>query len=62
MVGVLLLAYALVWKRYREEWFFWFLVIYGFIAFGVFPFFGIPVGLFFIVYCLTKRSEFLKHT
>lgn len=61
-VGLVLLVISLASSRYRSEWFFWFLVIYGFIL--LWPFFCIstPIGIFFIVYCLTKRREFFNQT
>ena len=60
LVGIVLLTISLVSSRYRSEWFFWFLVIYGFLLLAPFPLIGTAVGLFFIVYCLTNRKEFFK--
>ena len=40
--------------RYRAEWFFWFLIIYGILLVGT------PFGIFFLVYCLVYRREFLN--
>lgn len=59
LAGLVLLLISLVPLRYRAEWFFWFLMIYGLMLFGTFPF-GTIFGIFFLVYCLTKRHEFLK--
>lgn len=59
-IGLILLVIALVKNRYRAEWFFWFLVIYGVIVMGTFPIIGLAFGIFFLVYCLTKRREFLN--
>ncbi len=58
-VGLILLTVSLTGCRYRAEWFFWFLVIYGFLALVAFPV-GTAFGVFFLVYCLTKRHEFLR--
>jgi hypothetical protein len=58
LVGLILLSVALVSFRYRAEWFFWFLVVYGVVLLGAFPCFGAAIGIFLIVYCLTKRREF----
>ena len=62
ILGLILLLIALLKHRYRAEWFFWFLVLYGFMLFGIFPILGIIVGLFLIIYCLTNRREFLNRT
>ena len=58
-IGLVLLTVSLVKCRYRAEWFFWFLVIYGGFALFAFPV-GSAFGIFFLVYCLTKRHEFLQ--
>jgi biopolymer transport protein ExbB/TolQ len=58
-VGLILFTVSLTGCRYRAEWFFWFLVIYGFLALFAFPV-GTAFGVFFLVYCLTKRHEFLR--
>ena len=58
VVGIVLLCIALLGSRYRAEWFFWFLVIYGGLLLFSFPV-GTPIGIFFLVYCLTRRQEFL---
>jgi hypothetical protein len=59
IVGVILLTGSVTACRYRAEWFFWFLVVYGVLALSAFPV-GTAVGVFFLVYCLTKRQEFLR--
>ena len=61
LVGLILLIMALTISRYRAEWFFWFLLIYGLILCVGFPF-TTAFGIFFLVYCLTKRREFLNRT
>ena len=61
LVGVVLLIVSVTACRYRAEWFFWFLVIYGALALTVFPI-GTPFGIFFLVYCLNKRDEFLNRS
>jgi hypothetical protein len=58
-VGLIMLIVALTISRYRAEWFFWFLLIYGLILCVGFPF-TTAFGIFFLVYCLTKRREFLN--
>jgi hypothetical protein len=58
VVGLVLLTISLVSSRYRSEWFFWFLIIYGALLLGAFPCIGTAMGIFFIVYSLTKRREF----
>jgi hypothetical protein len=60
-IGLIFLIVSLTVSRYRAEWFFWFLMIYGLILCGAFPF-GTVFGIFFLVYCLTKRREFLKRS
>ncbi len=56
--GLILLTIALAGKGYRRPWFFWFLVSYGGLLVPVFPV-GTGFGTFFLVYCLTRRQEFL---
>ena len=58
-IGLILLTVSVTACRYRAEWFFWFLVVYGSVALLAFPV-GTAFGIFFLVYCLTKRQEFLK--
>jgi len=59
LIGLILLLISLIRLHYRAEWFFWFLIIYGFVLLWFFPF-GTIFGIFFMVYCLTKRHEFLN--
>ena len=59
IIGLILLIVSLTGCRYRAEWFFWFLVIYGVLALTGFPV-GTVFGVFVLVYCLTKRHEFLR--
>jgi len=59
IIGLILLTVSVTACRYRAEWFFWFLVGYGVLALSVFPV-GTAFGVFFLVYCLTKRQEFLR--
>ena len=59
LVGLVLFVVALTKLRYRAEWFFWFLVIYSVILLGAFPI-GTAAAIFFWIYCLTRRQEFLK--
>jgi hypothetical protein len=59
LAGLTLLVIALTKLRYRAEWFFWFLMVYSVILLGVFPF-GTAAAVFFFVYCLTRRQEFLR--
>jgi hypothetical protein len=60
VVGLVLLTISLVSSRYRAEWFFWFLIVYGVLLLGAFPCIGTAIGIFFIVYCLTNRREFFN--
>lgn len=60
VIGLILFILALVVLRYRAEWFFWFLIVYGALLILAFPF--TLFGIFFYVYCLTKRREFLRST
>lgn len=57
IIGLILCIIAATAARYRAQWFFWFLVIYGALLFFSYPY-GTPFGLFFVVYCLAKRKEF----
>ena len=59
VIGLILLCIALFGCRYRAEWFFWFLVIYGGILLFGFPI-GTAVGIVFLVFCIIRRHEFLK--
>ena len=59
IIGLILLCIALFGCRYRAEWFFWFMVIYGGVLLLSFPI-GTVVGIMFLVFCMTPRHEFLK--
>ncbi len=59
VIGLVLLVISLATFRYRAEWFFWFLIVYGTFLIGAFPI-GTAVGIFFVVYCLTHRREFFN--
>jgi hypothetical protein len=52
LIGCILLTISITTYRYREKWIFWFLVTYGVLF--------TPFGLFFLIYCLIKRKEFLQ--
>lgn len=57
LVGILLVTIAITVCRYRAVWMFWFLCLYG----GLIIFSGfLPFGLFFLIYGLTKKDEFLR--
>ena len=58
LLGLILLGVALVFHRYRAPWFFRFLVGYGVLLLPVVPV-GTAFGLFFVIYCLTHRREFV---
>lgn len=60
LAGAILLAISLMRFRYRAVWLFWFLVIYSALLLFSFPV-GTAVGIFFLVYCFTRRGEFLLH-
>lgn len=55
-VGVILVIIAITACRYRATWMFWFLCIYG--GLMIFSYF-FPFGLFFLIYALVKKQEFL---
>jgi hypothetical protein len=59
IIGLILLTVSVTACRYRAEWFFWFLVVDGVQALSAFPV-GSAFGVFFLVYCLTRRQEFLR--
>jgi hypothetical protein len=59
MAGLALFVFALTKHRYRGEWFFWFLMVYSVLILGAFPI-GTAAAIFFFVYCITRRGEFLK--
>lgn len=57
LVGIILVIIAITARRYRAVWMFWFLCIYG----GLMTFsYFVPFGLFFFIYALVKKDEFLK--
>lgn len=56
-IGIVLVIIAITACRYRSAWMFWFLCIYGgLMSFSHF----FPFGLFFFIYALVKKDEFLK--
>ena len=59
LAGLVLLVISLVPLRYRARWFFWFLIVYGIMMIGAFPL-GTLFGAFVLIYCPTKRKEFLN--
>lgn len=59
VIGLVLLVISLTTSRYRAEWFFWFLMVYGAFLIGAFPI-GTALGIFFVVYCLTHRRDFFN--
>ena len=59
IIGLVFLCVALFGCRYRAEWFFWFLVMYGGLLLFGFPI-GTAVGIVLLVFCITRRHEFLK--
>lgn len=57
LIGVILITIAITSHRYRTAWMFWFLCIYG----GLMTFsYFLPVGLFFLIFALVKKDEFLR--
>ena len=59
LVGLLLVLIAITVCRYRAVWMFWFLCLYG--GLMIFSYF-VPFGLFFLIYALVKKDEFLPAT
>ncbi len=57
LIGVILVIIAVTACRYRAAWMFWFLCIYG--GLMIFSYF-FPFGLFFLIYALVKKDEFLR--
>ena len=55
-IGILLVLIAITACRYRAVWMFWFLCLYG--GLMIFSYF-FPFGLFFLIYALVKKNEFL---
>mgnify|MGYP001557316094 CR=1 FL=1 len=57
LIGILLILISIVVCRYRAPWMFWFLCLYG----GLMtPTYFFPFGLFFLIYALVKKEEFLR--
>ena len=56
-VGIVLVTIAITACRYRSVWMFWFLCIYG--GLMIFSYF-VPFGLFFLIFALVKKEEFLR--
>lgn len=57
LIGIVLVIIAITARRYRSVWMFWFLCIYGgLMSFSHF----FPFGLFFFIFALVKKDEFLK--
>ena len=56
--GLIFLGMALTVSRYRARWFFWYLAIYSWLLLPMFPI-GTAAGIFFLVYSLKWREEFL---
>jgi len=61
LIGVILIIISLFACRYRAAWFYWFLIIYGVISLLAFPI-GTVVGIAFLVYSRTNRSQFFAPT
>ncbi len=57
LIGVLLVLIAVTVCRYRAPWMFWFLCLYGGL---MIPTYFLPFGLFFLIYGLVKKEEFLR--
>jgi len=57
LIGILLVLIAITVCRYRAVWMFWFLCVYGGLI--IFSYF-LPFGLFFLIYGLMKKDEFLR--
>ncbi|MEI6322351.1 MAG: hypothetical protein WCP60_04515 [bacterium] len=58
IIGIALIVIALI-RKYREPWFFYFLIIYGLILLVVFPI-GSVFGLVFLMTAFLLRHEFIK--
>ena len=57
--GNFLFVLALVARRYRAVWFFWFICIWSVLSAPSFPI-GTGFGIFFLVYALSRKEEFLR--
>jgi len=55
ILGILMVILAATVYRYRAQWFFWFLCIYGA---AMLLSYMLPFGLFFVIYALLKKKEF----
>jgi len=55
VIGLLLVIIAATRYRYRANWFFWFLCIYGA---AMIMSYMLPFGLFFLIYAIMKKNEF----
>jgi len=58
IAGLVFLCISLAMSRYRAKWFFRFLTIYSWPLLLLFPF-GTAAGVFFLIYCLLHREEFI---
>jgi hypothetical protein len=56
-IGIILVTIAITACRYRAVWMFWFLCIYG--GLMIFSYF-FPFGLFFLIFALVKKDEFMR--
>jgi len=57
-IGVILMAVALFGQKYRAQWFFWFLIVYGVLGAVNYPE-GTVFGCALIIYLIWKKDEFL---
>lgn len=57
LAGIILVILSITVCRYRAVWMFWFLCLYGGLI--IFSYF-FPFGLFFLIYGLMKKDEFLR--
>ncbi len=55
LIGAVLMILALVRWRYRAEWFFWTLMIFG----GLWIVIFFPIGLFLVIHAMKRRREFV---
>ena len=60
LLGIVMIFISLLRYRYRAEWFFWLLTIYGTLNLFVFPLGTIP-GLALLIFCITNRKEFFRN-
>ncbi len=59
LASLVLLCLALAVYRCRASWFFWFLAIYSWPLLLLMPPIGTAAAIFFLVYSLSRRSEFI---